>query len=123
MRTAGTNTGDTAYMQIYKHIKKDIVDGIYAYNTKIPSKRTISAQFGVSVITAEHAYALLCDEGYIRSVQKSGYFVDFRPDDGFSSFPDAVSTPMTTPQEYYDSFASYRFLPPLSFGSAWRPYK
>ena len=90
MRTAGTNTGDTAYMQIYKHIKKDIVDGIYAYNTKIPSKRTISAQFGVSVITAEHAYALLCDEGYIRSVQKSGYFVDFRPDDGFSSFPDAV---------------------------------
>ena len=61
MRTAGTNTGDTAYMQIYKHIKKDIVDGIYAYNTKIPSKRTISAQFGVSVITAEHAYAFLCD--------------------------------------------------------------
>ena len=111
MRTAGTNTGDTAYMQIYKHIKKDIVDGIYAYNTKIPSKRTISAQFGVSVITAEHAYALLCDEGYIRSVQKSGYFVDFRPDDGFSSFPDAVSTPMATPQEYYDSFEDCRFPP------------
>ena len=98
-------------MQIYKHIKKDIVDGIYPYNTKIPSKRTISAQFGVSVITAEHAYALLCDEGYIRSVQKSGYFVDFRPDGGFSSFPQEVSLPTPSPQAYYDSFASYRFPP------------
>ncbi len=111
MKTSGSKSNETAYMQIYRHIKKDIVDGIYPYNTKIPSKRTISSQFGVSVITAEHAYALLCDEGYIRSVEKSGYFVDFRPDDGFSSFPEELATNTTTPQAYYDSFEAYRFPP------------
>ena len=82
------NTNDSAYLQIYKKIKTDIVEGVYPYNTKIPSKRNMANDHGVSVITIEHAYALLCDEGYIRSVEKSGYFVDFRPDDGFSSFPD-----------------------------------
>lgn len=82
------NTNETAYIKLYRHIKDNIVDGVYPYNTKIPSKRTVAQSFGVSVITAEHAYALLCDEGYIRSVEKSGYFVEFRPTDGFSSYPD-----------------------------------
>lgn len=81
------NTNESAYMQIYKHIKRDIVEGVYPYGTKIPSKRTSASSFGVSVITVQHAYDLLCDEGYIRSVEKSGYFVDFRAGDGFSSFP------------------------------------
>ena len=61
------NTNESAYMQIYKHIKRDIVDGVYPYGTKIPSKRTSASSFGVSVITVQHAYDLLCDEGYIRS--------------------------------------------------------
>lgn len=87
---------ESAYINIYNHIKKDIVNGDYPYNTKIPSKRTTAAAFGVSVITVEHAYELLCDEGYIRSVEKSGYFVDFKAGDGFSAFPDeAAPAPMT----------------------------
>lgn len=81
-------SNETSYLKLYKHIKKDIVDGVYPYNTKIPSKRTMAAQSGVSVISVEHAYDLLRDEGYIRSVEKSGYFVSFRDSDGFSSFPE-----------------------------------
>lgn len=81
-------TNETAYIKLYNHIKKDIVDGIYPYNTKIPSKRLMATQFGVSVISVEHACDLLRDEGYIRSVEKSGYFVSFRKSDGFSSFPE-----------------------------------
>ena len=81
-------TNETSYLKLYNHIKKDIVDGVYPYNTKIPSKRTMASQFGVSVISVEHAYDLLRDEGYIRSVEKSGYFVSFRDSDGFSSFPE-----------------------------------
>lgn len=81
-------TNETSYIKLYNHIKKDIVDGVYPYNTKIPSKRTMASQFGVSVISVEHAYDLLRDEGYIRSVEKSGYFVSFRDSDGFSSFPE-----------------------------------
>ena len=79
---------ESAYMKLYKQIKKNIVDGVYPYNTKIPSKRIMASESGVSVISVEHAYDLLRDEGYIRSVEKSGYYVDFRASDGFSSFPE-----------------------------------
>ena len=85
-------TSESIYMNLYKHIKKNIVEGIYPYNSKLPSKRTMASEFNVSVISVEHAYDLLRDEGYIRSVEKSGYFVDFRAADGFSSFPDDRTT-------------------------------
>ena len=75
-------------MKLYKQIQKNIVDGVYPYNTKLPSKRNMASESGVSVISVEHAYDLLRDEGYIRSVEKSGYYVDFRASDGFSSFPE-----------------------------------
>jgi len=81
-------TSESAYMKLYKQIQKNIVDGVYPYNTKLPSKRNMASESGVSVIYVEHAYDLLRDEGYIRSVEKSGYYVDFRASDGFSSFPE-----------------------------------
>lgn len=77
-------SNDAAYLQLYRQIRDDIVGGIYPYGTKLPSKRTVSEETGVSVITAEHAYALLSDEGYIEPRERSGYFVIFRTDDGFA---------------------------------------
>lgn len=73
-----------AYLQLYRQIREDIVQEIYPYNSKLPSKRTISEELNISTITTEHAYALLCDEGYIESRQRSGYFVTFRTGDGFA---------------------------------------
>ena len=55
------------YLQLYKQIRDDIVAGNYSYKTKLPSKRNLAEETGVSVITVEHAYALLCDEGYVPS--------------------------------------------------------
>ena len=75
-----------AYLQLYVQLRRDIVEGLYPYNTKLPSKRTIAAETGLSTVTVEHAYALLCDEGYIEARQRSGYFVIFRGEDGFASF-------------------------------------
>ena len=72
-----------AYQQLYTMIRDDIINGVYPLNTKLPSKRTLSSDTGVSTITIEHAYALLCDEGYAEARQRSGYFVTFRTDDGF----------------------------------------
>ena len=46
---------------------------------------------GVSTVTVEHAYELLCDEGYIEARERSGFVVIFRESDGF-----AVSTPLPT---------------------------
>lgn len=74
-----------AYLQLYRHIRNDIVSGAYSYGDKLPSKRTVAAETGVSVITVEHAYALLCDEGYAESRQRSGYFTVFTRQTAFSS--------------------------------------
>ena len=72
------------YLQIYKQIRDDITSGAFAFNSKLPSKRLLADEVGVSTITVEHAYELLCDEGYIEPRERSGYFVIFSPNDGFA---------------------------------------
>ena len=69
------------YISIYEKLKKDITDGIYKTGSKLPSKRILADEWGVSIITVEHAYELLSEEGYIESVEKSGYFVSFETGD------------------------------------------
>lgn len=53
----------SAYLQLYHQLRRDIVSGVYPLGTKMPSKRLIATETGVSVITVEHALAILCDEG------------------------------------------------------------
>ncbi len=71
------------YMQLYKKIRDDIIAQNYPYGSKLPSKRNIAEETGISTITVEHAYALLCDEGYIEAKERIGYIVIFRKTDGF----------------------------------------
>ena len=80
-----------AYLQIYKQLRDDIVSGIYGYGAKLPSKRLLAEESGVSTITIEHAYACLCDEGYAASRERSGYYVIFKSSDGFA-VTDSVNT-------------------------------
>lgn len=75
----------TRYIELYENIRQDIIDGIYATGDKLPSKRTMAADAGVSVITVEHAYELLAQEGYILPVEKSGYFVSFDENNTYAS--------------------------------------
>lgn len=77
--------GKAAYMQLYEQVKKDIVNGVYPCGTKLPSKRIMAEETGVSVITVQHTYEILCDEGYVESRQRSGYFVVYRESDFISS--------------------------------------
>ncbi len=72
------------YLQIYKQIKADIITNAYPFNAKLPSKRILSEELSVSVITIEHAYQLLIQEGYIESKAKSGYYVIYKQDDFLS---------------------------------------
>ncbi len=78
------NAEETAYIQLYKQVREDIISGQYPYGSKLPSKRLLAEESGVSVITAEHAYTLLAEEGYIEARERSGYFVIFRSEDGFA---------------------------------------
>lgn len=73
------------YLQLYKQLRDDIVNGAFSYQSKLPSKRFLADELGISTITVEHTYALLCEEGYIKSSERSGYFVIFRPADGFAA--------------------------------------
>ncbi len=86
------------YLQIYKLIRDDIISGAYPYGGKLPSKRLLSDELGVSTITVEHSYALLCDEGYIESRQRSGFFVIFRKADGFAASAEIQTRHNVTPQ-------------------------
>ena len=84
MKYALDDTSKTpAYLQLYTQVRDDIINGVYPLGGKLPSKRTVSTEMGISTVTVEHAYALLCDEGYAESRERSGYFVMFRTDDGF----------------------------------------
>ena len=80
-----------AYLQIYKQIKDDIISGNYKYGAKLPSKRLLAEETETSTITIEHAYELLCDEGYVESRERSGFFVIFRNSDGFALSSEELS--------------------------------
>ncbi len=75
------NSNKKAYMQLYEQLRGDIINSIYKYGDKLPSKRILADETLTSVITVEHAYGILCDEGYIDSKERSGYFVTYRKND------------------------------------------
>lgn len=95
--TINKNDGK-AYLQLYEQLKNDIVNGFYEFGSKLFSKRLLAEETGVSVITVEHAYSLLCEEGYVESRERSGYYVCYNPNDTFAAPPktDLPTTPHTT---------------------------
>ena len=68
--------GMPLYESLYRAIRADILSGRLAPGQKLPSKRTLCANLKVSKITVEGAYNQLLSEGYIRSEEKVGYFVE-----------------------------------------------
>ena len=68
--------GVPLYEALYRCIRADILSGALAPGQKLPSKRALAANLEVSKITVEGAYDQLLAEGYIRSQEKVGYFVE-----------------------------------------------
>ena len=64
------------YESLYRCIRDDILSGKLAPGQKLPSKRALSVNLKVSKITVESAYNQLLTDGYIRSEEKVGYFVE-----------------------------------------------
>lgn len=63
------------YMQIYEVIKQDLISNRVLSGTRLPSKRLLASQLGISVNTVDAAYQQLVSEGYLEPRAKSGYFV------------------------------------------------
>ena len=68
--------GVPLYESLYRLIREDIRTGRLSPGEKLPSKRALAEHLEVSVITVEAAYEELLSEGYIRSKEKVGYFVE-----------------------------------------------
>lgn len=78
-------SSESIYMQLYTALRESIIGGAYPYGAKLPSKRQTALEAGVSVISVEHAYEILCDEGYVEARERSGYYSVYRESDMISS--------------------------------------
>lgn len=68
--------GKNKYYSLYKALRDDISRGRLSSGEKLPSKRSLAAELGVSVTTVMLAYEQLAAEGYVYSRERSGYFVE-----------------------------------------------
>jgi len=68
--------GVPLYEALYRCIRGDILSGVLKAGEKLPSKRALAQNLEVSKITVEAAYNQLLAEGFIRSQEKVGYFVE-----------------------------------------------
>lgn len=67
------------YEQLYQFIKREIETGSLKSKEKMPSKRALANHLKISISTVENAYAKLISEGYLKSIEKSGYYVENVP--------------------------------------------
>ncbi len=63
------------YQQLYSFLKKEIQAGTISCGTKLPSKRKLASYLGISMNTIQSAYEQLIEEGYIKAMEKKGFFV------------------------------------------------
>lgn len=70
----GERGNASRYDYLYRCIRHDIAHGNILPDEKLPSKRALARNLGVSVITVEAAYAQLIAEGYVRAEERRGYF-------------------------------------------------
>lgn len=76
MLTYHLESGDgPLYQQLYDRIREDIESGRLKSGDKMPSRRALAENLGVSTVTVENSYARLIDEGYLYTESRKGYFV------------------------------------------------
>lgn len=73
-----------AYLALYETLREEIVSGIRPFGSRLPSRRVLARDRGVSAVTADHSLELLCEEGYAEARPRSGCYVVYRESDGFT---------------------------------------
>lgn len=82
------------YEQLYRFIREEIESGRLAPNEKMPSRRKLAAHLKISPVTVEAAYGQLAAEGYLRSVPRSGCFVQPFENALLNAVPETSHTPV-----------------------------
>ena len=73
-----------AYLTLYESLREEIISGVRPFGSRLPSRRVLARDRGVSAVTAEHSIELLCEEGYAEPRPRSGCYVVYRESDGFT---------------------------------------
>lgn len=67
--------GEPLYRQLYGSLAAQIRSGALRAGERLPGKRSLAGQLGVSVNTVDAAYQMLAAEGYLTARERSGFFV------------------------------------------------
>ncbi|MCD8180640.1 MAG: PLP-dependent aminotransferase family protein [Firmicutes bacterium] len=73
--TADKESKKPLYEQLYSYVANEIRNNNLIENERMPSKKALAKHLGISVNTVETAYSILAEEGYLRSVPRSGFYV------------------------------------------------
>ena len=93
-----------AYLALYERLRREIIEGDYPFGSRMPSKRQLSEETGLSLVTVEHALSLLCDEGYLEARERSGHFAVFRKGEGFLPAEVTPARPARRPAPEREAF-------------------
>ena len=85
--------GKPLYVTLYEALRGEIVSGRFSPGSRLPSKRTLASETGVSLVTAEHALELLEEEGYLYAKERSGHYVSFAEGRFFNAPREAPPAP------------------------------
>lgn len=89
MRNSKFSADDHLYLQVADGIEKMIDEDVLKIGDKLPSVRTLSEEYGISMGTAFQAYYLLEGKGLIEARPKSGYYVRFN-NKRFPALPNVI---------------------------------
>lgn len=84
------------YLQIVDDYKKYIELGVYKYNDKLPSVRSLAIEMGINPNTIQRAYQILESQGYITTIEKKGVYVCYKKDDDKALIKDKIKKDIIT---------------------------
>jgi GntR family transcriptional regulator, arabinose operon transcriptional repressor len=75
MPEKGNKKSDFLYLNIYKELKSEILQGKYEKGDSFPPERLLKDRFGTTHVTIRNALSLLVEEGYIERYSGKGTIV------------------------------------------------
>ncbi|MBQ4570853.1 MAG: GntR family transcriptional regulator [Bacilli bacterium] len=84
------------YLQIVDDYKKYIELGVYKYNDRLPSVRSLAVEMGINPNTIQRAYQILESQGYITTIEKKGVYVCYKKDDDKALIKDKIKKDIIT---------------------------
>ena len=70
--------GRSLYIRLYESICQEICTGRLKNGARLPARRALAQELGISQNTVDSAYKMLIDTGYVISLPRRGYIVSFQ---------------------------------------------